>query len=284
MKVWHVGPQVAKRTEDGTSRAEMTDRYRARGATQAIDCVEQMIAWLDTNGLLTIGALILMDVEAAWQSEEDSFLVSVSWRTPEPKQHETPASPSPGTGVLAEVEPADEEWDVATESETIYVPIGAVTVLKPTADTNPLPVITMIGETLGSDPPTGVEWLSGVTSFSVPQVIPRSAATASLWATLESMSGKLNSGVFRGREAQCVQYLGPTARPRGPGQVMLNHRFRSRAPRTYNVAGFAPFTVPGFTYVWDITTSKVEGDKPAETLRYIAHCQVGEAVDFSFFG
>jgi len=279
--VKHTGQMEAELVKDGSLRGTASDEYTIFGAANAIAAIEGLATWLETEGLDVIGSMQLRGIKAKTtrgRVSDGTFAVicDVNWATFEARETER------AEGV--EADPSEEEWDIGSESVRLRLP-RAVTVHPPNPWSTliPLPAVKLIGDKLDGEPAEGVDWPSPIMSFTVPQVLPVSAVDYDLLAAFEEMVGKLNAAEFRGRPAECVQYLGASARRRGTGQVVFSHRFFSRRPKVIEVDGFDDIELPGFDYAWPIPKAVEADGKVSQEPGFIASAKIGYTANFGIF-
>lgn len=275
-------PDEASIQFDGTARGSMTVDYTIYGATSAIGACNGLQAWLESEGLLLIGGLALRGIRSTGTGGRisdgtRSYQAEATYQTIESQAKESESDPEEPPGA------EEEEWDIQSESSRIFLP-QSISIHRATAGTGFNPDIKLIGDKLDGEPAEGVEWISGVSQFTVPQVLPTSLVTFELLTQLELMVGTLNASEFRGRDAECVQYLGATKRKRGPAQTLFMHRFVSRAPKTIEVDGFTAIEAAGFDYPWPIPLGKLSAERMTMGPNWIAVAKVGTTSNFGFFG
>lgn len=281
MSVVQTSPDEAQIDFD-TARGSMSVDYTVYGATSAIDACNELQAWLDANGLLLIGGLILRNIKSTGTGGfltdgTRSYTASVNYSSIDNQSKETESDSEDPPGA------EEEEWDIQSESSRIFLP-QSVTLHRATAGTGFNPSVKLIGDKLDGQPAEGVDWPSGVTQFTVPQLLPDSLVNYALLNQLEAMVGKLNAAEFRGRAPECVQYLGASKRKRGPNQTLFMHRFFSRAPKTIEVDGFTDIDAAGFDYAWPIPLGTVSADQLTQGPNWIAVAKVGVTANFGVFG
>jgi hypothetical protein len=279
--VKHTGQMEAELVKDGSLRGTASDEYTIFGAANAIAAIEGLATWLAAEGLDVIGSMQLRGIKAKTtrgRVSDGTFAVicDVNWATFEARETER------AEGV--EADPSEEEWDLGSESVRLYLPLS-VTVHRPTGLPSPIasPAIKLIGDKADGEQPEGVDWLSPTVSFTIPQVLPVSVVDYDLLEAFEGVLGKLNASTFRGRPAECVQYLGASARRRGTGQVVFSHRFFSRRPKVIEVDGFDDIELPGFDYAWPIPQATEEDGKVTREPGFIASAKIGYTANFGIF-
>ena len=291
--VKQTSPDEASIAFDGTARGDFSIEYTIYGAINAIDACNQLQAWLLAEGVIsasgllyvggTLSGLMIRSIKAkgnrgvVTSDNTRAYVLDVAYSSIDNHAKEVPSDPEEPPGA------EEEEWDIQSESSRIFLP-QSISVHRATAGTGFNPDIKLIGDKLNGDAAEGVEWPSGVTNFTVPQLLPTSLVTFELLNQLELMVGRLNAAEFRGRDAECVQYLGATKRKRGAGQTLFMHRFFSRAPKTIEVDGFTDINAAGFDYAWPIPLGKVSADQLTQGPNWIAVAKVGVTANFGVFG
>lgn len=269
---------VATEVQGRSGDRDITDGSRSfsrpwfvRGAASELEAQGAVL----TEAVGLIDGLLLTHVTANESDAVNCYDCDAHYGLPLPPEPKAPL----------EIGGSSFHFEVATQPQRVYVPLGTQTVYPRSGLDQPADVSKwLIGSQGDGSPPEGAEVFEPIASFAEEHIFSLATVTASMQRALLRIVGKTNQFSFRGWAAEEVLCTAVSGSQRSGEDWSISFRFGVREHQTgLTVAGVTGVNKKGWQYLWPrYSLTKDSGEAIlSKTVDYIVVADVIQTANFA---